>query len=187
MARIFSTSMRAGLVAVAMGLAGCNTYHVEAGNSFSAAGIRELGTGAGIPVQVDGIVAGTGGAALTDAVVAAMPASFRGTDIRYMPCAPNSDCAGDRIVFTFGAPTARSAFNYPSELHFYPGWIGTYEPSDENVTVKVALFQNGVVVASASGHTNARTGITDPYFQSLVDSLTSRVFAGPGVRGFIGL
>ena len=167
-------------------LAGCSTYHSATSGNFSTERLTSAGSGAGIPFQVDGSVAGVRGAPLATAVAGAMPATVAGTSVHYTACEPYTECAGDHLVWTFGPPAARPSSAYPAALGTNLNWIGDYEPSPTNVSVKVALFQNGSPVASVSGQTDAASP-TDPAFQSLIASMAATVMDGTDVFDDIGL
>ncbi len=167
-------------------LAGCSTYHSSAGGGFSTADLTAAGAGSGIPIQVDGKVGAVQGAPLAAAVSSAMPASVAGTAVHYAACEPYTECAGDHLVWTFGPPDARPASAYPPALGTNLNWFGDYRPAPNNVTVKVALFQGGNVVASASGQTKADTP-NDPAFQGLIAALSADVLSGPDVFDRVGL
>lgn len=167
-------------------LAACSAYHRQAGGGFSGDSLTTAGAGPGIAFQVDGKVGATQGAALAAAVATAMPASVGGAAVHYAACAPYTECAGDHLVFTFGPPSARPPSAYPSAMGYNLNWFGNYEPEPNNVTVKVALFQGGNVVASASGQTEADSP-NDPAFQSLIAELSETVLSGPDVFDWLGL
>lgn len=167
-------------------LAGCSTYHAATSGNFSTERLTSAGGGAGIPFQVDGSVAGVRGAPLATAVAGAMPATVAGTAVHYTACEPYTECAGDHLVWTFGPPAARPASAYPAALGRNLNWFGDYEPSPTNVSVKVALFQNGEPVASVSGQTDAANP-TDPAFQALVAKMASEVMDGTDIFDDIGL
>ena len=167
-------------------LAGCSVYHSSAGGGFSSTGLTASGTGTGIPFQVDGKVGGVQGAPLAAAVATAMPATVAGTSVHYGACEPFTECAGDHLVWTFGPPAARPASAYPAALGRNLNWFGDYEPAPNNVTVKVALFQGGNVVASTSGQTNADSP-NDPAFQALIADMAATVLSGPDVFDSVGL
>jgi hypothetical protein len=173
-------------VGLCLTLAGCSTYQSSAGGGFSTADLTAAGTGPGIPLEVDGKVGGIRGAPLAAAVSSAMPASVAGTAVRYAACEPYTECAGDHIVWTFGPPAARPTSAYPPALGTNFNWFGDYQPAPNNVTVKVALFQGGNVVASASGQTNADSP-NDPAFQSLIANLSANVLSGPDFFDGVGL
>ncbi len=172
------------LASVLLPLAGCSTYHSSAGGGFSDASLKNVGSSAGIPFQVDGKVGATQGAPLAAAVATAMPASVAGTTVHYTACEPYTECAGDHLVWTFGPPAARPASAYPPAAAYNLHWFG-YEPAANNVTVKVALFQGGNLVASASGQTNADSP-NDPAFQSLIAGMSASVLSGPDVLDWLG-
>ena len=167
-------------------LAGCSTYHSAASGNFSTERLTSGGGGTGIRFQVDGSVAGVRGAALATAVAGAMPATVAGTAVHYAACEPYTECAGDHLVWTFGPPAARPSSAYPAALGTNLNWFGDYEPSPTNVSVKVALFQNGNPVASVSGQTDAASP-NDPAFQSLIASMASQVMDGTDIFDDIGL
>ena len=180
-----SMSMLAA-VGIALTLAGCSTYHSAVSGNFSTERLTSAGSGAGIPFQVDGSVGGVRGTPLATAVAGAMPTTVAGTSVHYSACEPYTECAGDHLVWTFGPPAARPASAHPPALGTNLNWFGDYEPSPRNVTVKVALFQNGNPVASVSGQTDA-TGPNDPAFQSLIADMASEVMSGPDIFDDIGL
>lgn len=167
-------------------LAGCSTYHSSAGGGFSTSGLTAAGSGPGIPFQVDGMVGSVQGAPLAAAVATAMPATVAGTPVHYGACEPFTECAGDHLVWTFGPPDARPASAYPPALGTNLNWFGHYQPAPNNVTVKVALFQGGNVVASTSGQTNADSP-NDPAFQALIADMAATVLSGPDVFDEAGL
>jgi len=162
-------------------LAGCAAYHTYAGNGFSGEALASASAKDGIPFQVDGKVGDVQGAPLATAVGAAMPASFH-----YAACAPYTECPGDHLVWTFGPPDARPRSAYRANTAYNLNWIGGYEPSPNNVTAKVALFQGGNVVASASGQVDA-SNPNDPAFQAMVADMSHTVLSGPDVFDWIGL
>ena len=180
-----STSM---LVAVGLSLtlAGCSTYHSATSGNFSAERLASAGGGAGIPFQVDGSVGGVRGAPLATAVAGAMPATVGAAAVHYTACEPYTECAGDHLVWTFGPPDARPASAYPPAVGRNLNWIGDYQPSPTNVSVKVALFQNGNPVASISGQTDAASP-NDPAFQSLIAGMAAKLMSGPDVFDNVGL
>ena len=167
-------------------LAGCSVYHSSVGGGFSSSGLTTEGTGSGIPFQVDGMVGSVQGAPLAAAVATAMPAAVDGTAVHYSACEPFTECAGDHLVWTFGPPAARPASAYPPAAAFNLNWFSGYEPAPSNVTVKVALFQGGNVVASASGQINADNP-NDPAFQSLIAGMSATVLSGPDIFDKVGL
>jgi hypothetical protein len=179
--RRFARGLRwaaSGMAALAM--TGCSVYHTEVDGNFSGSALTSLGSGAGIPLQVDGVVNGSRGDALAAAVAGSMPTSVEGAPVRYAPCDPYTECAGDHVVWTFGPPAARPTSVYPSELHFNADWIGSYQPSPANVTAKVALFQGGTVVSSTSGQVDAPNGADDPAFRAMVAEMSQAIFSSPG-------
>jgi len=167
-------------------LAGCGVYHTSTGGGFSASALTEAGAGSGIPFQVDGKVGGVQGAPLAAAVATAMPATVAGTPVHYGACDPFTECAGNHLVWTFGPPAARPTSAYPAALGRNLNWFGDYEPASNNVSVKVALFQGGNVVASASGQTSADSP-NDPAFQALIADMAASVLSGPDVFDWAGL
>jgi hypothetical protein len=173
------------LASLLLPLAGCSTYHTTAGGGFSNASLTAAGSGSGIPFQVDGKVGNTQGAPLAAAVATAMPASVGGAAVHYAACEAYTECAGDHLVWTFGPPSARPVSAYPPAAAYNLHWFGNYEPAPNNVTVKVALFQGGNVVASTSGQTNADSP-NDPAFQSLIAEMSGAVLSGPDVFDRIG-
>jgi len=180
--RLFGRSLRfAALGLFALGAAGCSVYHAEVDGGFSASALTALGAGTGIPLQVDGAVGSVRGAALATAVAGSMPTTVEGTPVRYAPCDPYTECAGDHVVWTFGPPAARPASVYPSELHVNVDWIGGYQPSPANITAKVALFHGGTVVSSAAGQVDAPNGTDDPAFRALIADMSRAVFSSPGL------
>jgi len=173
------------LAGLCLTLAGCSTYHASAGGGFSTADLTAAGTGPGIPFQVDGKVGGIQGAPLAAAVGMAMPASVAGTTVHYAACEPYTECAGNHLVWTFGPPAARPVSAYPPALGTNLNWFGGYQPAANNVSVKLALFQGGNVVASVSGQTEAN-GPDDPAFKNLVTEMSSSVLSGPDVFDRVG-
>lgn len=169
----------AAMIAAAISLGGCSVYQSDVDFSFSEASLTGAGTGAGIPIQVDGKVGDVQGAPLAAAVTAAMPKSIGETAVHYAPCAPYTECAGDHIVWTFGPPAARPVTAYPPALATNIDWIGPYRPSPNNVTVKVAVIQRGRVVASASGQVDA-SNPNDPAFQALIEEMSENALCAPG-------
>lgn len=174
---------RSGWVAAAMFgiaglLSGCSVYQDEVHGSYAEASWSQLGSGAGIPVQVDGVVGSVGGDALSKAVASAMPTTLGGSAIHYAPCEANTECAGDHVVWTFGPPAARPASAYPPALGHNLNWFGSYQPVPNNVTAKVALIQGGRVVASAAGQVDANNP-DDPAFRALIGEMTHSVMPGP--------
>jgi hypothetical protein len=161
------------VLALCLPLAGCATYHTQTGNDFSGA---RLATG--IPFQVDGKVGSVQGTPLAAAVGAAMPASVGGSEFRYAACDAYTECPGDHLVWTFGPPAARPRSAYPPAIAVNLNWIGNYEPSPNNVTAKVALFQGGNVVASAAGQVDA-SDPSDPAFQAMIGQMSHAVLSGP--------
>jgi hypothetical protein len=180
-----SMSMLAA-VGFTLTLAGCSTYHSAVSGNFSAERLTSAGSGAGIPFQVDGSVGGVRGTPLATAVGGAMPATVAGASVHYSACQPYTECAGDHLVWTFGPPDARPASAFPPALGTNLNWFGDYEPSPTNVTVKVALFQDGTPVASVSGQTEAASP-DDPAFQALVAKMAAEVMSGPDVFDEAGL
>jgi hypothetical protein len=176
-ARLFPALITLSLMPL---LGGCATYHAAAGNGFSSAGLSDASAKSGIPFQVDGKVGGVQGEPLATAVGAAMPASMK-----YAACAPYTECPGDHLVWTFGPPDARPRSAYPAGLAYNLNWIGGYEPAPNNVTAKVALFQGGNVVASASGQTDAASP-NDPAFQAMIAQMSSAVLSGPDIFDAVG-
>jgi hypothetical protein len=173
------------LASLLLPLAGCSVYHAQAGGGFSDESLTAAGSASGIPFQVDGKVGGTQGAPLAAAVATAMPTSVGKATVHYTACEPYTECAGDHLVWTFGPPAARPAAAYPPAAAYNLHWFGGYEPAANNVTVKVALFQGGNVVASASGQTNADSP-NDPAFQSLIAEMSASVLSGPDVLDWVG-
>ena len=165
-------------------LAACSVYHDTVGGGFSSTGLTTAGTAGGIPFQVDGKVGTAQGAPLAAAVATAMPTSVAGATVHYTACQPYTECAGDHLVWTFGPPAARPASAYPPAAAYNVEWVGHYEPASNNVTVKVALFQGGNVVASASGQTDADSP-NDPAFQSLIAEMSETVLSGPDAADWI--
>ncbi len=172
-------------LALCLPLAGCATYHTQAGSGFSSAALTAAGAKGGLPFQVDGKVGGVQGAPLSTAVGAAMPASVGGTEFHYAACDAYTECAGDHLVWTFGPPAARPRSAYPPAMAVNLNLIGGYEPSPNNVTAKVALFQGGNVVASAAGQTDARDP-SDPAFQAMISQMSHAVLSGPDAFDWIG-
>jgi hypothetical protein len=167
-------------------LTGCGVYNSSAGGGFSTSSLTAAGSGAGIPFQVDGKVGGIQGAPLAAAVGGAMPTSVAGATVHYAACEPYTECAGDHLVWTFGPPDARPASSHPPALGTNLNWFGSYEPAANNVTVKLALFQGGNVVASVSGQTDADSP-NDPAFQALIAGMSQSVLSGPDIFDEIGL
>jgi hypothetical protein len=168
-----------------LALAACGAYNAQTSNGFSDAALGAQT--AGIPVQVDGSVGAVRGAPLAAAVAAAMPTSVEGKPAQYKPCDPYTECPGDHVVWTFGPPDWRSAYAHPPALAVnVADWVGDYRPAPNNVAVKVALFQGGTVVASASGQVDAN-GPDDPAFRSLIASMSGKVLSGPDVFDWLGL
>ena len=168
-------------ILLALTLGGCAVQQVEVDEGFSDAALAGQGSGAGIPVQVDGAVGDARGAALATAVTGAMPTDVAGTSVHYAACEPYQECAGDHVVWTFGPPSARSPWNYPAALHLNVGWIGDYAPGPSHVTAKVALFQGGNVVATAEGQVDAPDGANDPAFRAMIEAMSRAIFAGHGL------
>jgi hypothetical protein len=165
-------------------LTACGTYNAQTSNSFSDAALSA--ETAGIPVQVDGSVGAVRGAPLAAAVAAAMPTTVEGKAAQYKPCEPYTECAGDHIVWTFGPPDWRSAYAHPPALALnVADWVSD-RPVPNNVAVKVALFQGGTVVASASGQVDV-SGPDDPAFRSLIASMSDKVLSGPDIFDQVGL
>jgi len=165
-----------GAVVLAAGLTGCSVYNSQLDGGYSSAALT---AGGGLPVQVDGKVGGVQGAPLATAVTAAMPTSLGGAPLQYKPCEPYTECAGDHLVWTFGPPDARPASVHPPALSVNLTLFGAYRPEPNNVTVKVALFQSGHVVASASGQVDADNP-NDPEFKSLISAMSDEVLVGAG-------
>ena len=111
---------------LALTLAGCSTYHSSVSGNFSGGQLTDAGSGPGIAVQVDGSVGGVRGAPLATAITSAMPATVQGAAVHYAACEPNTECAGDHLVWTFGPPTARPASAYPAALGTNLNWFGDY-------------------------------------------------------------
>jgi hypothetical protein len=166
---------------LALALGGCAVQRSEVDEGFSGEALTAQGTGAGIPVQVDGVVGNARGAALAASVTGAMPTEVAGTAVHYAACEPYQECPGDHVVWTFGPPSARSSWNYPAAFHFYPGWIGSYEPGPNHITAIVALFQGDNVVATADGQVDAPNGADDPAFRAMIDQMSRAIFSGPGL------
>ena len=166
-------------------LAGCAAYHRQSGNDFSGEKLASASAKSGIPFQVDGKVGNIQGAALASAVSAAMPTSVGGTEMHYAACAPYTECPGDHLVWTFGPPDARPRSAYPANTAYNLNWIGSYEPAPNNVTAKVALLQNGTVVASASGQVDADNP-DDPAFKSMIAQMSESVLSGPDWFDWLG-
>jgi hypothetical protein len=166
-------------IALAALLGGCSVYQTDVDYSFSEASLTTAGTGAGIPVQVDGKVGEVQGTPLETAVTAAMPKTVAETAVHYAPCAAYTECPGDHIVWTFGPPTARPVTVHPPALATNVDWIGPYHPSPLNVTVKVDVIQRGRMVASTSGQVDAANP-NDPAFQELIAAMSAEVLSAPG-------
>jgi hypothetical protein len=171
--------MRCALLLGAAMLSGCSVYQADSGDGLAGSSLIAAGAGQGIAVQVDGSVGGARGAALAAAVADAMPRKIGDAPIRYAPCEAYTECAGDHIVWTFGPPAARPASAYPPALATNIDWIGPYQPAPDAVTVKVALIQNGDVVASASGQVEADKPDA-PAFRDLIASMSAVVLPSPG-------
>ena len=171
--------LTAALLSLALG--GCAVQRAEVDQGFSGEALAAQGTGAGIPVQVDGAVGAVRGAPLATAVTGAMPTAVGGTTVHYAACEPYQECAGDHVVWTFGPPSASSSWNYPAALHFNPAWIGSYDPGAAHVTAKVALFQGTNVVATADGQVDAPNGPDDPAFRAMIAHMSHDIFSGPGL------
>jgi hypothetical protein len=169
----------AAVVAFAAGLGGCSVYQTDISGSFSEAALTTPGAAAGIPVQVDGKVGGVQGAPLATAVAAAMPTTVADAAVHYAPCAAYTECAGDHVVWTFGPPAARPTSAYPPFAAYNLNWLWGYQPAPNNVTVKVAVFQGGQVVSSASGQVDADNP-GDPAFQALIADMSQAVLSSPG-------
>ena len=172
------------VLALCLPLAGCATYHTQAGGGFSNAALT--GAKGGLPFQVDGKVGNVQGAPLATAVGAAMPAAVGGAEFHYAACDAYTECAGDHLVWTFGPPAARPRSAYPPAMAVNLNLVGGYEPSPNNVTAKVALFQGGNVVASAAGQVDARDP-SDPAFQAMISQMSHAVLSGPDVFDWVGL
>jgi hypothetical protein len=170
-----------GAMIAALGLAGCSVYHAETDGGFSSSA---LATAKDLPIQVDGVVGGVRGDPLGQAVAAAMPTDVGGAALTYAPCTAYTECPGDHLVWTFGPPAARPTSAYPPALGTNVNWVGTWTPAPTNVTVKVALFQNGNVVSSAAGQVDAASP-DDPAFKSLIASMTSTVLSPSYWPGWI--
>lgn len=179
--RLVNCVRSAAIAACVAATTGCSVYHAEVDEGFSTAGLAAQSGGAGIPLQVDGAVGASRGAALAALVAADMPATVEGTAVRYAPCEPFTECAGDHVVWTFGPPAARPASDYPSELHVNIDWVGGYEPSPTQITALVAIFQGNNVVATASGQVDAPQGANDPAFREMIDDMSRTVFSAPGL------
>ena len=186
LANAFAVAKTFAVVGICLPLAACSAYHRQTSWGFSGDSLTSAGAGPGIAFQVDGKVGDTQGAPLATAVATAMPATVGGAAVHYAACAPYTECAGDHLVFTFGPPDARPTSAYPPAMGYNLNWFGNYEPAANNVTVKVALFQGGNVVASASGQTEAGSP-NDPAFQSLIAQLSETVMSGPDAFDWLGL
>ncbi len=168
--------MRAACAAGLLAMTGCaSVYHVENDEAFSSA---PLTAGTPVPLQVDGVVGGMQGEPLAQAVAAAMP-PVGGPNVQYAPCEAYTECPGDHLVWTFGPPAWRPASAYPPAISRNIDWIGNYRPAPNNIAAKLALFENGQVVGSASGQVDADSP-SDPAFQAMVASMTRQVLSGPG-------
>jgi hypothetical protein len=165
-------------------LAACGTYHAAASNNFSAKKLTDAGSAAGIQIQVDGRVGAIQGAELAKAVAAAMPATIAGKPVHYVTCEEYTECVGDHLVFTFGAPAARPITAYPPAMAVNFNLIG-YKPAPNNVSVKLALFQDGNPVSSIAGQTDADSP-SDPAFQSLIAQMSGTVISGPDIFDWAG-
>lgn len=166
---------------LALALGGCAAQRAEVDEGYAGEVLAAQGTGAGIPVQVDGAVGSVRGAPLAASVTGAMPTEVGGATVRYAACEPYQECPGDHVVWTFGPPSARSTWDYPAAFHFNPGWIGSYDPGPAHVTAKVALFQGTNVVATAEGQVDAPNGTDDPAFRAMIADMSRAVFSGPGL------
>jgi hypothetical protein len=174
----------AASLGLCMALSACGAYNAQTSNSYSDAALSAQT--AGIPIQVDGSVGSVRGAPLATAVAAAMPKTVEGKAAQYAPCQPFTECAGDHIVWTFGPPDWRSAYAHPPALAVnVTDWVSD-RPAPNNVAVKVALFQGGTVVASASGQVDANNP-DDPAFQALIAAMSSKVLSGPDIFDRVGL
>lgn len=170
------------LASVALAATGCApVYHTEIDGGFAQA---PLTSPKGAALQVDGVVGGIEGEPLAQAVAAAMPSDVGGASFQYAPCEAYTECPGDHLVWTFGPPAARPTSAYPPALGTNVNWVGTWTPAPTNVTVKVALFQNGNVVSSAAGQVDAASP-DDPAFKSLIASMTSTVLSPSYWPGWI--
>ncbi len=179
----FSDFRRVALPAAfagAMSLGGCSVYQDEVYGSFSESALTSAGAGPGIAIQVDGKVGSAQGDKLATIVAAAMPVTIGDAKVRYAPCKQFTECPGDHIVWTFGPPSARPASAYPPALATNVGWIWGEERSPNNVTVKVAVFQGGNVVATAAGQVDAADP-NDPAFKDLIESMSDSVLSAPGL------
>jgi len=173
---IFSLTVKLlSAASLIIALAGCSSYHTQVTGGFSDSALAAHGA---LPIQVDGKVGGVQGAPLAAAVAAAMPSSVDGVKLQYAQCEAYTECAGDHLVWTFGPPEARPSSVHPPALSYNVNLIGPYEPAPNNVAVKVALFQGGHLVASASGQVDANNP-DDPAFKSLIDEMSAQVLEGP--------
>jgi hypothetical protein len=180
--RTYATAL--GFGALALALSACNTYYTQTSRGFSDAALAAQAKG--VPVQVDGSVGGVRGAALEKVVAAAMPTTVGDKALQYALCEPYTECAGDHLVWTFGPAEWRPVSAHPPALATNVSWFGDHRPADNNVAVKLALFQGGTVVASTSGQVDAN-GPDDPAFQSLIARMTHEVLSGPDWMDDIGL
>ena len=167
----------AAFLAVSLLAAGCAVFHQEVDDGYSGDALAAQSTAGGVPLQVDGSVSGLSGNPLAALVGGAMAASAGGSALRYTPC--NPDCAGDRIVWTFGPPAARPVTAYPAAFHVPLEWFDNGQPSATNVSAEVALFQGSRVVASASGQVDAPEGANDPAFKAMIAEMSHAILSGP--------
>ena len=166
-------------VGLAFALGGCSTYHSASTEGYSGERLTQMGAGNGIALQVDGQVGGIRGAPLAAAVAAAMPTTVENTTVRYAPCEPYGECAGDHVVWTFGPPPARSSWSYPPALSLNVDWIGDGYPSKTKIAAEATLFQNGNPVATVSGQVSADNP-NDPAFQSMIGEMSRSILTAPG-------
>ncbi|HTJ64020.1 MAG TPA: hypothetical protein VL899_09425 [Alphaproteobacteria bacterium] len=180
--RTYATALSFGAFALALGA--CSTYNTATTGGFSDAAL--VAQTKGVPVQVDGSVGGVHGAPLATAVAAAMPTMVGGKSLQYAPCEPNTECAGDHLVWTFGPADWRPASAHPPALATNVNWFGDVRPAPNNVAVKLALFQGGTVVASTSGQVDVNNP-DDPAFKALIATMTDEVLSGPDWLDDVGL
>ncbi len=165
------------LASVALAATGCApVYHTEIDGGFAQA---PLTSPKGAALQVDGVVGGIEGEPLAQAVAAAMPSDVGGASFQYAPCEAYTECPGDHLVWTFGPPAARPASAYPPAISRNIDWIGDYRPAPNNITAKLAVFENGDVVATTAGQVDAN-GPDDPAFKALIAAMTRAVLSRPG-------
>jgi hypothetical protein len=153
------------LASVALAATGCApVYHTEIDGGFAQA---PLTSPKGAALQVDGVVGGIEGEPLAQAVAAAMPSDVGGASFQY------------HLVWTFGPPAARPASAYPPAISRNIDWIGDYRPAPNNITAKLAVFENGDVVATTAGQVDAN-GPDDPAFKALIAAMTRAVLSRAG-------